>query len=168
MVKKLFVIALVGLTLSVWGSAAFGQSGLTDRGVKCFHVLHAYGKGYAHLEGEGTVKINGGACSLLVKNFSQTEVTVMGNGMKIPFPEKNAMLYIGYGQAEIKGEAVDIFLTLYPHPRGEIHARGKGKADLRGEWRYKVLKVCAAAEPILIEEGQITETDGERIVTYEE
>lgn len=113
-----------------------------------------------------------------MKNFSQTEVNVRGKGMKIPFPEQDAMLYLGYGAAKIEGDAVNILFTVYPY--GEIKARGRGKADLRGEWRYQVLKVCAEevdeAEPgpkpkpgpTPIETGEVTEADGERTVIYGE
>lgn len=220
MFKKIFIVGLAGLALSFWGALAFaGHNSLTATNaagvlnvtadsdgvvtvpdndnptgeVKCWHVLHARGRGYAHLEGQGVVNIStqrnraavsakdnstGGIGSLLVKNFSQTEVNVRGKGMKIPFPEQDAMLYLGYGQAVIKGDAVNIFLTVYPY--GEIKARGKGKADLRGEWRYQVLKVCAEEvdevepgpkpkpRPTPIETGEVTEADGEKTVTYGE
>lgn len=192
MLKKFFVVALAGLTLSLWGALAFAAPNsltatkaegtinvlddFTETGpngeVKCWYVLHARGAGYAHLAGKGVVRIKAQGASLLVRNFSQTEVKVHGNGIKVPFPEQDAMLYIGYGRAIVGGEAVDIFLSTV---KAEIKAKGKGTAEFRGKWHYTVNKVCVneadptqKPKPVPTETGEVTESDGEKTVTYGE
>ncbi|MEW5767777.1 MAG: hypothetical protein AB1797_09150 [bacterium] len=192
MLKKSLVVALAGLTLSLWGALAFAAPNsltatkaegtinvlddFTDAGpdgdTKCWYVLHAKGAGYAHLAGKGIVRIRALGASLLVKNFSQTEVKVRGNGIKVPFPEQDAMLYIGYGEAQVKGEAVDIYLSTV---KAEIKAKGKGTAEFRGKWHYTVNRLCVneadptqKPKPVPIATGEVTEADGEKVVTYGE
>lgn len=150
MLKK-EVALLIGITFLAGILLSGSAMGLDQAEAQGHGAFHATGGGFGKIHGKGVVTLKGdGVESVLIRNVSKTQISIMGKGVVLPLPGEDSILILGLkGKVQLKGKNVVMLfaggpLVVKGAGHGKIWLKGKGKLKIKDkplkDWPPKLHK----------------------------